>query len=266
MAAKRKKTKFPHKVKDLDDVPEEMRQYYEELEDGAFSIPGIAEKVKVDEFRDANVKLKEEHETLQKKLDAYGGADPEKVSKAMKVLDKSQDAEERTLLEGGKLEEVLARRTSTMRADFEQQLGAKDAKNKEVIEENVLLRDKLSVVRVDQSLIKALNDLEVKPRKGALPDLIGRAHQNFGVDDKGDLIPKKPDGSTSYGRDGEQLTMKTFATDLVDTAEHLFEGGGGGGSTGGEKKVILGSKVPWGDKKAFQQNIEKIAKGEKVVE
>jgi hypothetical protein len=101
-----------------------------------------------------------------------------------------------------------------------------------------------------------------------MPDLLARAHGSFVMTAEGALVPQSPDGKKLYGADGvSELTMKEWTEKLLNTARHLFEPGKGADSDSsdetskfsyqGGKKVINAM-----DPDAFQDNIEKIAKGE----
>lgn len=258
---------LPLLIAKLDEVEEPFRTMYEETDDGfMLAVEDSGYKSKLNEFRDNNRKLSKSQESLQATADKYKDVDLDKYQKAMEALGKLEEAEDKELLSEGKIEELLDKRTQNMRKDYEVQIKSKSDAYVNLEEERNALRDKLGGVLVDTAVQNAVNKVG-RVRSGALDDVLNRARSIWKIDAKGDMVPRKNDGSTEFGAKGDPLTMDEWATNLITGASFLFEGskgsGGGGGSGGGMeggKQTIDGN-----DLTAFGNNLEKIASGEITV-
>jgi len=225
-------------------------------------------RAKLGEFRDNNVALRKEVDDFK---DKFGKVDLEQYQKAVdfmgKIEKQQKDEEEAKLLKAGSIDEVVARRTETMKTDYQKQLDALTTARDGAITEGAMLRTKLGELLIGRDAQVELSNLGVKVAKGGLRDLMSRAHSDWSVDAEGNMIAQRG-GEKLFGKDGAPLKMKEWAEMIVDDAGHLFEGGKGGGAPGGTKYTGTGNPrtIRWGDKKGFHDNLEKIAKGEVRVE
>jgi len=206
-----------------EDIPEGAFSLYEEV-DGKFNFKGKIEglvsaseadeaKKKLKEFRDKNIEL-------LKEAAKFKGVDPVKYKEAMDKLGK---LEEGKLLEAGEIEEVVTRRVSAMKADFETQIETLKG-------ENGTLSTRLSAIVVDKALADAA--VAVGVRKEAIDDVVLHGKQVFSLQD-GVAVIKDGDG-LKYGKDGKTpLTPAEWVKSIADSSKpHWYppsEGGGGGG-------------------------------------
>lgn len=161
-------------------------------------------------------KLKESSE----KLKEFDGIDPGAVRN---ILQRFSDDEEAKLIAGGKIDEVLNKRTERMKAGFDKELKA--AADKVAAAE---ARAQKFTARVLENHIRAEAEAAGLHRS-AIDDAIFRAQTAFGIDDDGNVAAK--DGM--FGKDGKPLTLKEWYGDMRDKAPHWFPAQSGGGSQGG---------------------------------
>lgn len=224
-------------------------------------------KTKVGEFRDSNVALRKELDGLKDKFGEVNLDDYKKAVDFMTKLEQQQSNEEEAkLLKAGNIDDVVARRTDKMRADYTKQQDALTAARDTAVNERNALGTKLGELLIGRDAQVEASNLGVKLTKGGLRDFLSRAHADWVIDGEGNMVAQRA-GEKLFGSDGAPLKMKEWAESIVDEAPHLFEGSTGGGATGGRKGISANSKVvKWGDKKGFMNNLEAIAKGDIVVE
>ena len=255
----------------LDGLTDEQKLLYKQHTSGKFildleGVPiGFTETSKLDEFRNNNVQLKQELETLKEA--AKGDEDKlKRLADLEKALESDEDAK---LIADGKIEEVIQRRsdrqTSEMRRDFEGKVKNKDT----LIETLTVERDEASSgfnnLRIDTAINEAINE-HGGVRKGALMDIRSRARRTFRMKD--DIVTAMEGDNIVYGPlGGDSLTPLEFVNKLVETAPHLFEDSAGGGGSGkktppppgGVKSVDRNNIVDFG------KNLEGIAAGKVTV-
>ena len=261
-------------VASLDEVNEQFHNLYVQVGDEyVLDLDDADYKSKLSEFRNNNIdlrkkvegatKLEAELKAAREQLEKYASiGDPEAAAAAP---EKVQNIEDQKLIEAGKLDELLAQRTERMRQDLEAQTNAAlDAKRKAEEQANVAM-NRLSEVVIDSSLQNAVTSVAAV-RKGAMRDILSRGKDVWKLDDKGVPVPRKPDGTIMYGKDGEHpVSMEEWAQGLRNEAPYLFEGHTGGGADGNLEGGDGSRVVLADDQRGISDNIESIAAGETVV-
>lgn len=255
-------------VTNLDEVDEKYHDLYEKI-DGGFSltVDDADQKKKLAEFRTNNRTLHNSVEAMKKKLDALKGIDPAKYAEAVEALDKLGGMEEAELLRAGKLDEVVEKRTTAMRSDFETRAKAQKAALETASTERDTLRGRLSSLLIDSSMRDQLAKVG-RLRPAATGDALSRARTAWKVDGEGKLISTDAGGNQLYDKKGDPMTMETWAQQLLQDAPHLFEKSKGGNADGGNpgggppagSRVIDGS-----DPIVVGQNLADIAAGKVTV-
>jgi len=249
-------------VQDINTVEEQYRSLYEKQDDGTFRLK-LEDDENTDGLKSALEKerkaRREAEKSLRETVEKYKDIDPEKAREAQKKL---QELQEKELLDAGKVDELVAARTERMKADFESQLEALKAKNKELDGKLSERTQQLTAVKVDKVITDAVVSVGAV-RKGAMPDVLSRARAVWKINDAGEAVALNPEGATIYGNDGTSpMRPEEWANSLLKDAPHLFEGSGGSGS---ENNQGLGGKNPKqidrNDQKAFGENLEDIASG-----
>jgi hypothetical protein len=235
-------------VDSIDAVPEAVRGFYAEKE-GKYhlTVEGLVSKDKLDEFRENNRRLFSEKEELAKRFE---GIDPDVARKLAAEANKMRDKQ---LIEAGKVDELVAERTGTMRTDYENKLKASDIQNK-------TLQQQLESLLIDGSIRDAAAKAGVRP--SALEDVLLRGRQTFRLVD-GKAVPMDGDKQI-FGKSGDVMGTEEWVASLVERAPHLFEPSQGGGARGAGGSAAAGAGVKTirrSDTKAFLANVKEIASG-----
>jgi hypothetical protein len=225
-----------------DEIPKEYLALYEER-DGKFHLKiefeGLAPKEKVDEFRDNNVKLTKELEDLKKQ---YGDVTPERLKQIQKEAQDAKDAarkkEEEAAIKEGKIDQVLASRTSEMKTGYEKQIA-------ELNEQVRKGSAELERIIVERGIAEAAAKKKVLPT--AVEDVIMRGKMVWKLKDG---VPqpfeiKEGKEELRYGKDGKVLTFETWLDSLATSAPHLFEASAGSGASGKGGGATGAAANPW---------------------
>lgn len=171
-----------------------------------------------------NAALLNEKKSLQQNLQKFDGIDVDAVNAIMKQF---ASDEESGLLKAGKVEEVMAKRTERMSADFGKKLQA---------ESEARARAEAKAAKLaDGTLAGKLRDAAIKA--GALPealeDIVLRARGTWHLNDDGDLVAMSGE-EVVLGKDGKTpLAASEWAESLREVAPHLWPKAQGMGATGG---------------------------------
>lgn len=264
---------LPILVKDINSVPEAFRSEYKKQDDGSYLLDTDNNefKSKVDEFRSNNIRLSAELEEKKKALTAqiekFKDVDPEKYARSVKALKILESNEEGQLIADGKIDEVLARRTEAMRAEYENQIGSLKKAVGTFQEQATTYGEQLRSLKLESFAATAFDGL-ASIRPGAKRDVLNRAREVWRLNEKGEPVPMNADGSIIRGKDGSSpLTDKEWAASLVKDASYLFEESGGGGAAGGRRGGGGGESGGTlnNDAISIGQNLEAVARGKKTV-
>lgn len=251
-------------IDDLEAVPEELRDQYSPTADGKFALQVEGADPKVKEFRETNISLQKQLAKLEEGMKPFKGIDPTFIQQAQQMQEQLEADEEKKLLKEGKFDEIIQRRLASGRAEMDAQIKAMQdelAKKDSTIGN---LTGQLSTLTVDTDVRKAIESEGLKPRSGALDDILTRARQTWKIGEDGAMQPVDEKGDVRFGGDGNPLTMKEYVTKhLVESAAHLFEGASGGGAAGGSggKPAPFGRTIDGTDPLAMGANLEAVAKG-----
>ena len=246
----------------LDDVDDKYHDLYVENDKGEFvlEVEDSDFKSKINEFRTNNTDLKKQIEAAQKQMESFKDVDPTKYAAMQKELLTYKD---KTLLDEGKVEELLEQRTERMRSEYTDKFSKLETIAEESQKSSEKYQLQLSKIAVNDAVMKGIASSKALVRAGAAEDLLARASRVWSVDEEGKIRAKDPSGNILYGMDGKApLTTEEWVLGLHKEAPFLFEaskGGGAGGSGTGDGDP---SRISVTDKAAFSANIEAIAKGE----
>lgn len=218
-----------YSVDSLEGLDEGIQALYTKGDDGKFTlnIDGAVPKAKLDEFRDGNLKLKEQLEEMQGK---YGDVDLDAYQEAMK---KQKALDEKKLIDAGKIDELFEQRSQAMREGHVKEI---DKLNEQI----KTLTGQIGHLTID-SVVQA-----EAARHGvaatAIDDVMLRAKGTFQIKD-GKPVPVDASGNIIYGEgSSDPMSVSDWVKGLSGTAPHLFAqssgsggkhnpGGSGGGST-----------------------------------
>lgn len=250
-----------------DEIPEAARGFYTEDEGGGWVLSleddrgGRADKGRIEEFRTKNIALQKQLDEVQSRLESLGDIDPETIKSAMANLAKTQNDEELQLVQAGKLDEVVSRRTQAMQANYQKQFAALEAEKKKAAEQGQKAYERFSSVFMAEQLGSALEKRKLRLRPTARQDLLMRAGGTFKPTEGLDALAPKED---AYGPDGKELSLDSWIETLVDEAPHLFEGGSGGGARAGGPaggKAVYSRDEYRNDPQGFANVAAEIAEG-----
>ena len=225
---------FKYIVDDIESVQESHRGFYEKTEDNRFrlNVEGVVPREKLDEFRSNNIEL-------LKKLEPFKEVDPKKYTTLLELEKKVTD---KSLVDAGKLEEVITSRVSSMKQEFE-------TKEQNLTQQLETSNRQLESLVIDSAVRVTALESGVLPT--AVDDVMLRARSTFKIID-GKAVPHA-EGKPVYGKDGvNTMSVAEWVTALSKNAPHLFGSTQGGGSRGGPKPGS--STIP-------KSSIQKIASG-----
>jgi len=236
-----------------DDIPEAARSFYAEDGKGSWLLgldagedidPADASSIKkqAKEFRTANIALMEQNKALQAKVSALGDIDPETIRMAMSSLARTKNDEELQLIQAGKLDEVVSRRTAAMQSNYQKQLDQLEADRKASDESNAKARQRFASVYLSDQVDQAVAKKQLSLRPTAKSDLLMRAGTVFAPDDDLAALVSRTDALDKHGK---PLTVESWLDSMVDDAPHLFSGGTGGNARpgGGKRQSYSPSKL-----------------------
>lgn len=208
-----------YQIAKLEDVAENVRSLYKAEGTGfVLDADGVVPTARLDEFRNNNI-------NLQKEIDKFKGIDPTKHAELLEVQRKIA---EKSLVDKGDVEGLVALRVNTMKEDLETQLAA--AKNS-----GETASKQLAQLLVTDAVKSAGIANGVTPT--ALDDLTLRANAAFVVENGQPVM--KQDGKIVYGKDGQTpMTPTEWVIGLRKSAPHLFQGFNGSGAGGGTKHGV----------------------------
>lgn len=229
----------------LDACPPELREFAKTVEgsDGKVTV-NVVPKTAIDEFRDNNIKLTKERDTLREELDVYKpivGEDREGFVKSLEELRQTaQRVKDGDLKESRGIEEALHKRTEELRKDYDGRLQAEG-------KEKALWRHKYDALdgRFKQTLVSsAIKDAVMQADSGAEPraanDIVTAGLSVFKCDDHGRIIPYEGDAPI-YGADGTTpMTPKEWVARLKEEKPFFFKHSNGGGGGGDQAKKVHG--------------------------
>lgn len=227
-----------------DEIPESLREHYTDTGNGwQMQIEGD-DKPTVDqaqwrEMRDNNIKMNKQLRSL---------------------VDKAQGEEEANLLKKGLFDEVLERRTQSIKTEYQRQLEELNTQREQAEAEKQSARQKFGSVYLADQISSAIDSKKLRLRATARADLLTRASNSFEPNETLDKLVAKDGGVDG---DGKDLTIDAWLDRTVTEAPHLFDGGDGGGARpGGAGGAGIRLQDVKDDPVAFVAAVERVNSGE----
>ena len=219
-------------VDSLDEIPEGVRDLYQETESGKFAlqVEGAVPKQRLDEFRETNRTLKSQLDQVQEQMKKFEGVDLETYQKLLEEQDKARG---KKLLEEGDVEKLVNERVTKVVSKKDQELQEREQRING-------LESQLSTLLIDNEL----KDVAIRAGvlETAVPDVIMRGRQQFRLMD-GKAVAVDQQGNKIYGDDGvSPLTMNEWITSLKSNATHLFKPSSGGDAPGSFRRPPSGNR------------------------
>lgn len=248
----------------LDAVPAELREHAKE--DSGKVVVNVVPKVKLDEFRENNIKVSKERDDLTKVVQRVTGLLGEDFDVAENEIKELRTVHRRVkdgqLVENTSLEEALAERTKSMREAYEDQIR-NEAKEKKAWQDKAVTTDlRLRRTFIDRAVTDAVLGEDSGAEPKALPDILRNAYDVFQVTEDGKLIAKNG-GAVVYGEDGTTpMTPLEWLKKLRSDRPYFFKQSNGGGAGGGDKNRFGMSEADFA--KLTPEQRLRIANGEKI--
>lgn len=215
-------------------APEAYRPYLQEV-DGKFQLKLVAQQ-KLNEFRDTNTNLVKERDTLKAFHDTYKGLVGDDVDAFKAAQEELADLRQKKAngeLKGSKeIEEALAKRVETMKADLEAK--AKALETRATTAENNFndLQSRYDRREVEIQVREAASNADLGVLPSAIPDIVRNANDLFQMKD-GKLVAMR-DGAPVYGADGATpiSPAEWIKTEVTKNSPHYFKPSSGGGAGG----------------------------------
>jgi len=210
-------------------------------------------------LKSKNDELLAEKKKIQTLLKNFDNIDPEKAREALQFLENNEEAR---LLKEGKFDELLSKKTSGLKTDFETQLNEVNAKLKISEEEGNLFKTKYKSKIVEDALREAAIVAGVRPE--ALTDVLYRGGGVFSLGEDGTVESRDEKGKLRIFEDDIILNPKNWVESLKKIAPHYWpdsEGlGAGGGGTQDDLTMQMASAASKGDMKTYRKLREKSKK------
>jgi len=226
-----------------DDVPEGLKEYIKEADDGTISV-NVVPNEKLSEFRERNVELSKVNEAnapvLARIRDIAGEDLDEFVNEVKELRSIAQRVNDGELKTDDQIENAIQDRIKVIREGFDEN---NKRLNAELAEERNTARsmaERLDRARIERDVTAAV----VHPDSGVMPQALGdvleRAYRLFKVEEDGNIVPKRGD-STIFGADGASpMTPAEWLVKLKEEAPHYFKPSSGGGAAGGKESETNG--------------------------
>lgn len=237
-------------VDSLDSVPEALREHYTE-ENGSYVLAHDGND-RIKEFRENNISLKQQAETLLEKLKAFDGVDPAKYQELAELERQKRDKE---LIEKGEIDTLLTERLESAKNTYQTQIDAIKA-------ELDTTRGELVATKVTDTLKTAAANAGVRPE--AMDDVVRLASGSWELRDGTPTLVQDGEVVLSKESAGDPMGMPEYFKSMLQEKPFYFQSSAGSG--GGSQTNARGVKVISNDPVLVGQYAEQIAKGEVVVE
>lgn len=234
------------RVSDIESVDEKYQDLYSQDDSGDWVLQVVDSEAKkqVDEFRNNNRALNRELNALKEEMSKYsalGDLTEDDIASLRDMQARqaaaAQDEILRDLLGEGGLDKDKLR--SYAEKQFEGERKELNRAIERLRAETEELEGKYSTERskyqeeVRSAAIRAAVDSVARVRPGAMDDILARGRSQVGFDDNQSMVVQDPSGEIRYGKKGgDYMSVEEWASELVESAPHLFEGRVGGGASG----------------------------------
>lgn len=228
-------------VSDIEEVDEGYRNLYVEADDGTGWYLDIEDKnpyeldQKLETSKKNNRALNQRVQELQREMAKLkeGHMSDEDIEELRNKAAELDQLKNQGLLEQGKVEEYLERRTEEMRKKHKKQIEEKDEQIGTLKKRTESYYQRVRRLQIESAAQTAVNNVGT-PREGAMNDILNRAFNDWEVDEDGELNPREG----LIDADGEDIkSMQQWAKNLLHSAPYLFESSSGsGGASGGRRR------------------------------
>jgi len=176
-----------------------------------------------------NEELLGEKKTIQEKLQKFADiSDPEEAIKALKFINESEEAQ---MIRDGKFDELLEKRTSTMRLEHDTAITDLSEKLLEVTDGKGKYKGLYQTKIMDDALRAVAIKAGIRPE--AIPDVLLHAKTLFNLGTDGSVEARTSDGKLQKNEDGNVVTPSVWMEGLKTVSPHYWPSSEGSGAQGG---------------------------------
>lgn len=234
------------RVTDIESVEEKYQDLYAQDDSGDWVLQIVDQDAKkqVDEFRNNNRALNRELNALKEEMGKYsalGDLSEDDISALRDMQARQAAAQQDEILrdllgdaglDKDKLRQYAEKQFEGERKELNRAIDRLRAETEELEGRYTAERAKYQD-EVRSAAIRAAVDSVARVRPGAMDDILARGRGSLGFDENQSMIVQDANGDVRYGkRGGDYMTVEEWASELVESAPHLFEGRVGGGASG----------------------------------
>lgn len=173
-----------------------------------------------------NAELLGEKKDIQQKLQEFADiTDPQKALEALKFLDENADAQ---LIKDGKINELIEKRTSSLRSDHEAAMNEVKAKLEEAAASSARYKGKFETKVIEDTIRAAATEAGVLP--AALTDILMRGNPVFSLGANGEVEARDDQGNLLKNSEDMVVTPKNWVAGLKNTSPHYWPTSEGAGA------------------------------------
>jgi len=199
-----------------------------------------------------NDELLTEKKKIQLTLKNFENIDPAAAREALKFLEENEDAK---LIKEGKIEELLDKKTTSMRTQHEELVNALQTNLSEKEKAAQTYKEKYESKVIEDNLREVALAAGVRPE--ALTDITLRGRNVFSLDDKYQLEARTADGKLAKTADDKVLNPVNWLEGLKKTSPHYWPMSEGAGAFShgrmSEYSEALATAAEKGDMTSFRK-------------
>lgn len=178
-------------------------------------------------LKNKNQELLNEKKKIQDTLKNFENIDPEKAKEALNFLETNTEAQ---MIKDGKIDELLEKRTSNLKSDYEAQLNEISQKLEETSSKSETFESLYKNKMIEDGLRNAA--LQAKVRPEAIDDIILRGSKEFNLGEDGSIESRDKDGKLRKTVDDKILTPFNWIDSLKKSHPHYWPESQGAGFRG----------------------------------
>jgi DNA-directed RNA polymerase subunit F len=168
-------------------------------------------------LKNKNQELLNEKKKIQETLKDFENIDPEKAKEALNFLETNAEAQ---MIKEGKIDELLEKRTSNLKSEYETQLEEISQKLEETSTKSQTFENLYKNKMIEDGLREAA--LQAKVRPEAIDDIILRGSREFALGEDGSIESRDKDGKLRKTADDKILTPYNWIDSLKKSHPHYW--------------------------------------------
>lgn len=178
-------------------------------------------------LKSKNQELLNEKKKIQETLKDFENIDPTKAKEALNFLETNAEAQ---MIKEGRVDELLEKRTSSLKSEHEAQLSELSQKLEEFSTKSQTFEGLYKNKMIEDGLRNAA--LQAKVRTEAIDDIILRGSREFNLGEDGSIESRDKDGKLRKTADDKILTPFNWIDGLKKTHPHYWPESQGAGFRG----------------------------------